>query len=245
MNKIICIQGLKNSGKDSAADMLQYLMNKPSWMHNYWMYKYKFSNSYNWKIVHYADKLKEVVAILLNVTVDDLNDRNFKEQCYVDFTTLELFWKEEITNSDKILTDTKFNKEIKRLDMNLTRNYYLSVRQVLQFIGTEVLRHFLGNELWILHTLKNNTNIIVADQRFLVENQAAQDHDAFIIHITRPNSEQGLHTSESELQTLLEQNKYNYHLENDGSLKDLFNKCVKMVKVLKSNNPKKLTKYYK
>lgn len=33
--KIIAISGLKNSGKDTAADMLQYLLNYPKFMQNY------------------------------------------------------------------------------------------------------------------------------------------------------------------------------------------------------------------
>ena len=35
MRKIIAIQGYKNSGKDTVAEMLQYLLNTPKIMHFY------------------------------------------------------------------------------------------------------------------------------------------------------------------------------------------------------------------
>lgn len=39
MNKLIVISGLKNTGKDTTADMLIYMLNTPKFMHNYIMYK--------------------------------------------------------------------------------------------------------------------------------------------------------------------------------------------------------------
>lgn len=40
MSKIIAIAGLKNSGKTEAAKMMEYLLNTPSFLHNYFCFKH-------------------------------------------------------------------------------------------------------------------------------------------------------------------------------------------------------------
>ena len=37
---LIAIGGLKNSGKDEASRMLQYCLNAPKFLRNYWCYKH-------------------------------------------------------------------------------------------------------------------------------------------------------------------------------------------------------------
>lgn len=94
--------------------------------------------------------MKEILAILLNTNVQNFEDREFKEQYYVDFNTLQLIHVDESninTFKDKILSDTRFTKEIKRVNPNLTKNYFLSIRQILQYFGTEIMRFYFGDRL--------------------------------------------------------------------------------------------------
>lgn len=232
VQNIIAIQGNKNSGKDEFARMLQFVLSTPRVFHKYWIYKYLnklFPKQY--KIVRYADKIKEILSTLLNVPLYLFEDREFKEKCYIDFNTLKLTHFDNIENSEKILSDSKFSREIKRLDKNLTKNYYLSIRQLLQYFGTEIMRHYFGNNLWILTTFKDqHEKLIISDQRFINENNVATKNNAFIIHITRPGVIAGNHSSESELVQLFLDCKYDILLENDGTLKDLFNKAVQIVR---------------
>lgn len=234
MKKIISIQGYKGSGKNEVASMLQFILNTPKIFHNYFLYQnFRDVNYRNdkFQIVSYANTLKEITGALLGVPVSFFEDRNFKENTYVDFTTLSLIERDEITDKKKILTDTKFAKEVKRLDMNLARNYYLSVRQVLQYLGTEIIRHYFGDDTWVLTTLRSEFNkIIISDQRFINEYNKSKENGAFVIHVTRPGCVAGTHASELELKTLEEQNMYDVLIENNGSLKDLFNECKRIIK---------------
>lgn len=94
--------------------------------------------------------MKEMLAILLNTNVQNFEDREFKEQYYVDFNTLQLIHVDESNVNafkDKILSDTRFTKEIKRVNPNLTKNYFLSIRQILQYFGTEIMRFYFGDRL--------------------------------------------------------------------------------------------------
>lgn len=231
MQKIIAIQGNKWSGKDETAKMLQYLLSTPKLFHQYFLYKNFRWFKKKYKIVRYADKMKEMLAILFNVNVQNFENREFKEQYYVDFNSLKLIHIDNIdTFKDKILTNSSFVKEIKKSNINITRDYFLSIRQILQYFGTEIMRYYFGDKLWILATLNNkNENIIISDQRFIIENETTKKLNAFIIHIVRPGCEKGTHSSEVELEKLYQNKAYTYLINNDGTLKDLFNNCKKLV----------------
>lgn len=233
MQKIISVQGNKWSGKDTVAKMLQYLLSTPKILHKYDLYCRLKQFKKDYKIVRYADKMKEMLAILLNTNVQNFEDREFKEQYYVDFNTLQLIHVDESNINafkDKILSDTRFTKEIKRVNPNLTKNYFLSIRQILQYFGTEIMRFYFGDRLWILSTLNNReSNIIISDQRFIIENITTYNLGAVIIHITRPGCEKSSHSSETELDKLYQDKAYSYLIENNGTLRDLFNNCKKLV----------------
>lgn len=219
--------------------MLKYLLNTPKVLHTYDLYLRlnKLINPKNgFHIIKYADKMKQILSILLNVPVEKFEDREFKEKHYIDFNTMTMFHYSDFTAAEQalLLSDSKFSREAKRVDKQLTRNYCLSVRQLLQFFGTEIMRHFFGDKLWILLAFKtNHEKRIIADQRFIVENQVARLHDAIIIHITRPCAPAGQHASESELITLYENKEYDILMENTGSLRQLFNSIKSEV----HNNP--------
>ena len=233
MQKIISVLGYKWSGKDTVAKMLQYLLSTPKILHKYDLYCRLTWFKKDYKIVRYADKMKEMLAILLNTNVQNFEDREFKEQYYVDFNTLQLIHVDESNINafkDKILSDTRFTKEIKRVNPNLTKNYFLSIRQILQYFGTEIMRFYFGDRLWILSTLNNRgSNIIISDQRFIIENITTYNLGAVIIHITRPGCEKSSHSSETELDKLYQDKAYSYLIENNGTLRDLFNNCKKLV----------------
>jgi len=119
VKQIIAIQGYKNSGKDEVGEMLKYILNTPSFLHSYKLYKLlkpflRYSKN-KFHTVSYAEKLKQAIAALLNVDRSFLDNRDFKENYYVDFNTLTIYHKDEV-NEDKILNDSRFAKEIKRLD---------------------------------------------------------------------------------------------------------------------------------
>ena len=54
-------------------------------------------------------------------------------------------------------------------------------------------------------------------------------YNAFIIHVTRKGCSIGLHSSERELDTLYKKHKFDISLVNNGTLKELFNKCKNIV----------------
>lgn len=236
MRNIIAIQGYKGSGKDEVAKYLNYLLNTPSCLHSYEIASaLKFMPLPimfvgRWRVVHYADKLKEMLAVMMNVDKSKFDDREFKEYFYFDFENFTLY-DSRIKNSGKELTDKIFARELKKENKNLATQYNLSIRQILQYFGTDIMRKYFGDKLWIHSTLHSGKgkNIIIADQRFIIENEIVKENNAFIVHITRKGCTSGVHSSEKELSTLLKEKNYNILLTNNGTLKELFNKCKTIV----------------
>lgn len=233
MNKkqIITIQGVKNSGKDETAKYILYLLNNPKFLHYYWIGKLlNFKTFYNkWKINKYASILKKMLAVLINVDEKRFEDRDFKEYYYFDFNSYSLLHETSVPDEKK-LSDKAFNKELKKGNQHIATDYVLSMRQLLQFFGTEIMRNYFGDSLWTLATLKSPlSKMVISDQRFIIENTTSKKFGAFIIHVDRPGCEIGLHSSERQLVELLQQKKYDVLLKNNGSLKDLFNNCKKII----------------
>jgi len=61
--------------------------------------------------------------------------------------------------------------------------------------------------------------------RFKVEAEMVKERRGTVIYIDRPGCEVGNHQSEKEAFELYQEGKCDYVIHNDGTLKDLFEKC--------------------
>ena len=227
LSSLIAISGFKNSGKDTASLMVQYLVNSPPFLHYYWMYK-AFNKIFIWgkyKITSFAHPLKRTLSALLNVPIKRFNDRDFKENYYIYFPTLEI--TNVLPEGAEVISDNKFSKLVSNKDFSFIQNTWITIRQLLQVFGTECMRGIFGDKLWILSTVKDKNPIIISDLRFKVELKAVKDRGGKVICIYRQNCKPGNHASEKEIQEMLENLQYDAVIFNDGSLEDLFNKLKK------------------
>lgn len=177
----------------------------------------------------FASTMKQMLAILLKVPVEKFEDRDFKENTYVDFNTLNLHHKKDLKKT-QILSDSKFNRQVKEMTVD-THTYMLSVRQLLQYFGTNICRYYFGDELWCLSTLKfsNTHDLILSDLRFKTEAELVQKLGGKIIYIDRPGCEIGQHQSEKEAFELYSTGRCDHVIHNNGTLEDLFNKCKELI----------------
>lgn len=227
-HKIIAVSGVRGSGKSESADMLMYCLSAPSFLQNYWCFKLfgKNISSKKWTKTSFAHPLKKMLSVLLNVPVESFEDRDFKENIYVDFKSLNL-----IRNPDKEnrYNDNQFNKAIKNGDCFYS-DKLLSIRQLMQFYGTELMQLVFGKSIWILSTLKNvNTNTVISDLRFIEEAKYVHECYGKIIYIDRPGTTFSNHISEQEMSTMLDNGTYDHIIYNNGSLKDLFKQIKEYV----------------
>lgn len=83
-----------------------------------------------------------MLSVLLNVPVEKFEDRYFKEHVYINFNTLTL-----TEHPGDTLSDNKFNKLVAAKDFSFLTTHYITVRQLLQCFGTEIMRNYFGNNL--------------------------------------------------------------------------------------------------
>lgn len=227
MSKIIAICGLKGAGKDTVTDMLLYLFNVPKVFHSYfWFRKRKFlPYKHKYSKVAFADPIKEMLSHLLNMPRKNFESRTIKENCLVCFGGLDI-----VKNKTKdiiqynTLSDSKFSKLAEKWDSELSARYYLTIRQVMQLFGTDIMRKLLDDKIWINCILNRGTNknIIISDLRFIAEFEEVKRRNGTIVYVDR-GLPYGNHRSESEIETMVNQNKFDFTIHNKNiSLEQLF-----------------------
>ena len=157
-----------------------------------------------------------MLAHLLNVDPEKFEDRDFKDNCDVDLSTLKLF------KNPQRLGDRTFNKLLKSEES--LKDYSLTIRQLMQYFGTEICQKYFGKKVWINTVLNNPNNLIISDLRFKTEAEAVKNKGGKLIYIYRPNINPGNHASEKEVIELLNAKKFDMIIKNDSSLESLFYK---------------------
>ena len=120
--------------------------------------------------------------------------------------------------------------------------WMVTPRELLQYIGTELLRNQLhnimphiGNAIWIQRlekTLINNPDInyVIPDIRFQNELDMLRNHSAIIIKVVRPIiRSDDMHVSEISVDSIKGFDKY---VINNGSIESLYNKIHQIMKKL-------------
>ena len=115
-------------------------------------------------------------------------------------------------------------------------------RDLLQRIGTEVIRNTIDKDFFIKRILEDIEVyshffdvITISDARFHREFDKIRKKfpEAYCVHVTRPNyvsrltAKQKAHATEAEVDTYP---KYDYELVNDGTLEDLEKRVKKLMK---------------
>lgn len=111
----------------------------------------------------------------------------------------------------------------------------LTPRKILQLLGTEAGRQIIHPNIWVnalFANYKPEENWIVTDVRFPNEADIIKDKGGIMIRINRPGTEShcgGQHLSETSLDAY---DKFDYVIENDGTVQDLIDK-VKSLNIVK------------
>jgi hypothetical protein len=216
---IIGISGYSGSGKDTVGIIIQHLkagtkfplravVKKPE-IHEWWL-----EERSDWEVKKWAGKLKTIASILTGIPVEKFEDQEFKKSLLgPEWGTVA----DIPLNSIPVFADIQFNA-------------LMSVRELLQKIGTDALRDNLHQDVWVnaLMVDYNPTlNWVITDTRFPNEAEAIKKAGGIIIRIERPGIKPvNPHPSE----TSLENWKFDHVIINDGSLTDLTKKIKKVLK---------------
>lgn len=237
---LIGISGKIGSGKDTVGQYLQYLYSTEYPRHTFEEFqKYpRWINENDWQIKKYADKLKEIVCLLIGCTREQLEDIDFKNK------PLGKEWT--------IYTDRTGVISIQFFITRYGESYreVLTPRRILQLLGTECGRQIIHPNCWVnalfadykfteilpnedtdllsYNPKYNFPNWIITDVRFPNEADAILERGGKLIRLTRTTEvpeEIANHPSETALDNY---SKFNYIIDNTGSVEDLYQQLTKL-----------------
>jgi hypothetical protein len=232
---IIGISGKIGSGKDLVGQMVQYI--GETGKHAGWgafevliAMSGEFPSPTIWKHKKFADALKDNVCRLLGCTREQLEDRAYKEK-----ELGEEWWYYDI--GTKILPYGYY----KRSDKKIADERYLvkpTPRLILQRLGTEGVRDVIHPNAWVNAAMvgykdgfshgDEQSNWYFTDMRFPNELDAVAIRGGITIRIERGDGNTGDHESETALDDSLD--KFDYVVDNNGTMEDLFYKIHSIMK---------------
>jgi hypothetical protein len=244
---IVSVSGKIGSGKDTVGEIIRYLSTNPSGNQHHSktitfeaFREFSYSSQAKrceWQIKKFADKLKDIVCIILGCTREQLEDRDYKEK-----ELGEEWWRYRAhdgsvyRNCAKQVYDKKLKNE--RLVDKLTP------RKILQLLGTEAGRVIIHPNIWVnsmfseyigVDKFRAETprdpwqfpNWVITDTRFPNELEAVKERGGITIIVKRPETDHlaGDHASE----TALDNSTFDEVIVNDGSLEDLIEKVKEIL----------------
>lgn len=217
---IIGVNGYSGSGKDTVGIIIQYLnctnvgeVSIEDAIKDYSLHEWWLQNQSGWEVMKFAGKLKDIASHLTGIDREKFEDQEFKK------TELGPEWNVPAT--------------ISLVDGVVKLNDYkpMTVRDLLQKLGTECMRNGLHTNTWVNALFADYVpvdynddeqpslpNWIVTDTRFRNEAEAIKDKGGIIIRVDRPGVEPiNAHPSETGLDNW----KFDYKVANVSGIFEL------------------------
>ena len=158
---IIAINGRIGSGKDTVGRLIQYLLWKKRVEAGGMMLHYTIKDFLSedfpsdilstWQIKKFADKLKDMVCVLLNCTMENLENREFKEQPLGEEWWKIVPSKEVFYHSHKYYEGVDYlqYKEDYEKNKNNFKIIKTTPRLLMQLLGTDCGRNIIHPNIWV------------------------------------------------------------------------------------------------
>lgn len=222
---VIGVSGKIGSGKDTVAQIIQYLIARKGDIRDIKIQTAEFlglnkgnweaiCNRQNFKIVRFADKVKDCVSLILGCTREQLESREFKEK-----ELGEEWWYYKLERDGGYGTQLFPYSEGKPKNVSGYKLVKPTVRHFMQLLGTDCGRNIIHPNIWVNATMaeykplmtghievidfSKNTrerekvskdypleypNWIATDVRFPNELKAVKDRGGITIRVNRPYS---------------------------------------------------------
>lgn len=161
-----------------------------------------------YEVKKFAGKLKDIASILTGIPVEKFEDQEFKK------TDLGKEWS--YVYPDQYYDDGE------------SVMVCMSVRQLLQKLGTDALRDNLHENVWVnalMADFTKDSNWIVTDCRFPNEAKIIEEKGGILLRVERSTCNLGTHPSE----TALDNFPFEHVIFNNGSMDDLRNEVKKFL----------------
>ena len=165
-----------------------------------------------------AAKMLEVLYANPDISYEDFANRKYKNFADIQVIHFADILKETVQALFGIGEWETGTQEGKKVTISWIGK---TVRELLQEVG-QGLRDAIDPNLWIKALFANTedwSNYIIADVRYPNELEAIKERDGVLIRIDRNGAGAGNHSSETALDNYKE---WDVHIENNGSIEDLF-----------------------
>jgi hypothetical protein len=248
MNKPISLIGLSGkmgSGKDLVARIIQYLTAKNPYdatkdFDNWDDHEWYFEEQSGWEIKKFAYAVKQICSILTGIPIKDFEKAEVKNS----------FLGKEWDYVEIVSRHTEY-------DEWKTKPYKLTVRELMQKVGTDAMRNVVHSDVWVNALLKDYKiteldlatgakypNWIISDCRFENEANAIKEMGGVVIRVNRRSLEVekiqkaikesgGYLANKHPSETSLDFYKFDYVLENSGTIEELIDKVRVMLQHFK------------
>lgn len=228
---IIGIAGNINSGKDTVASILLYLMivGKHKAKYSDWLLKKEvYLTTYKHKITHFADGIKDNLSRIFLLDRDLFDNRKFKDELWFNPFTGKFIDELQTSGLHKIELENYLELDVHK------KHHIVKLRTLIQMYA-EQCKIMFGQDVWVTNTIGiansiSNTHKIclIPDVRFERESSAIQKSGGIIIKLNRlDNPVKVNHVSENN------EISYTFLIENEGSLFNLYNKVLAIYDKLK------------
>lgn len=218
---LITMLGYKGSGKDTTADIFV---------------RYLESKGYMVKRHAFADPLKTFLSELFDLDKDYyFYNQDVKEvRCIVDVPERDyLLHFDEFSEQDYL--ESFYEKMEKFRIVDNGNKYFVSPRELMQVVGTDVFRTHDEN-YWLKRCPTTNKNevLIVTDARFPNEVEFTIHNNGVVVKVQRDNQSTNTDTHESE--KYIDKLHYDCKIHTTGTcLKELEEKALQTIKTILSD----------
>lgn len=181
---IIAFSGVKFAGKDTAVEGL--------------ISRYGFTR------IALADRLKDICSHVFEVSRNDMDDPSKKETKFINELHIN---QDHIKHLLELLVYDGFNFDFEDkcriICKNFTGRILTSIRDMLQIIGTDILRTYIKDDIWLEYIkdrILPNNRYVITDARFENEREYLKKIGAILVLVKRPGFEsKSDHISENQL----------------------------------------------
>jgi len=239
---LIGISGKIGSGKDTMAEIIKHLCSSPGLSNGtiaHFVQQHSvMANKGEYQVKKFAGKLKQIASILTGIPVDKFENQEFKKENLGEEweSVFILQTGEGIDNALGPFKNVETAQHFLKLaglehHPNVSNDVmvrHMTVREMLQKLGTEAMRNGLHNNVWVNALFADYrapkmsedfpSKWLITDVRFENEAEAIKERGGILVRIKRSSSESsGSHPSE----TALDHYKFDYTIDNNGSMVDL------------------------
>lgn len=239
---IIGVNGEAQSGKDTVANMISYIIRNNRFRADYRTWSIKWDkpgmNKVDSSITHFGDFPKDICSKVFNIPRDFFDDIEYKERKYY-LMDLGVFVDINRIREDYIIANHSIlaTSPLAALLMTYDNKVAITLRTMMQYVGTEIGRNRISENCWVTATI--NTAIdarskhgycVIPDVRFANESDVIRrQNNGYVIKVVRDIAKDNKSRNPNHVNEVFTNVEYDFLIENNGNKFQLFHKVLNLV----------------